>query len=129
MQLNLTQSIKVGQEMLFNENPLYAAEAYDVVAVTIAHGDADKEVDLGALGTLGVLAIRSSGYKEAGVSKLTYKVGAPANPAITLSDAQMFVGDGMIALLGAVPDKLYFSNASATVDYDIVIVVGRDVTP
>ncbi len=125
--LVITQRVQEGDEYLFNESLNYAAEGYDVVDVVVEAGAEDMEIEL-VTGDAVLFAIRASGYEESGSPVLSYKVGSDKNPAITLDKAQMLVGAGAVALLGFDPDKVYLSN-SGTLNYNVTIVIGRDVTP
>ena len=53
------------------------------------------------------ILITSSVYSD----DLTYRVNVQANPEIELDEAHLFMGEGAIGLLDAVPETLIFSNS------------------
>jgi hypothetical protein len=104
-----------------------AVEAYDSIKVGVAAPESDKEIQLqpGGTGQVKFLAITANRYG----ADLTYKVNAVANPAIPLDQPLVLTGDGAVGILDPAPATLFLSNASATEEALIQVLVGRDATP
>ena len=103
-------------------------EAYALTEVVIPKSTAapGKEVPIvpGGPGQVRVLAITSDRYT--GI-KFKAQDNVPAvGPEITLDAPQLFLGS-TVALLGKTPNSLLFTNASATDDANVRILVGRKI--
>jgi len=101
-------------------------EAYSKINVTIAAAAADVEVEVQptAADRVNLLVITAGAYS----ADLTYKVGANTGTPVALDAPQFFNGAGMMSMLEADPNSLFFSNAGAE-DVPVTILVGRDATP
>ena len=122
----VSQNLQIfGDSSLSEENSIIC-EALDKVEVTVPHNTADMEVNLftGSAADVQVLAIKANQY----LTGLAYKVHADTNPSVALDAMQVFAGAGEIALMGFVPDKLFFSNEHLSSDAIITIFVGRKAT-
>jgi hypothetical protein len=124
MNMLVEQKVVIDEKTILEQNNV-AVEAYDVIEVAIAPSAADVEVNIqpGPTGAAKVVMIKTSSYP----SGLLYKVHASTNPAINLENAHLYLGAGQIGSMGAVPDKLFFSNGATA--SQITIIVGRDSTP
>ena len=124
MNMQVEQKVVVDNLTILEQNNI-AVEAYDVIQIAIAPSAADVEVNIqpGPTGAAKVLMIKASSY----ASGISYKVHLSTNPAIDLENAHLYLGEGQIGSMGAVPDKLFFSNGATA--SQITIVVGRDSTP
>ena len=100
-------------------------DAYDKIDMVITDGANDKEVQLqpGSASQVDFLLVSSDQYG----ADLTYKVSNVAGSAIKLDTLQLLMGEGAVGLLGAAPDKLFFSNGLGT-DAAIEILIGRKAT-
>jgi hypothetical protein len=123
--ISWTLNVQITQGPILAVSGSSEIDAYDRVAVTLASGASDRVVELqpGGDGQVRFLLIRSSKYGNG----LTYKVNSAANPARVLNDLLFLVGQGGVALLGAPPNTLRFSN-SLPEDVTIEILIGRQAT-
>jgi hypothetical protein len=128
---NLSWAVNVqvdGRMAISASTPAEAAEAIESLQVTIAPGDTDKVVDLmpGAGSSVELIVIKSSRYG----SDLDFKAsdGTTDSDPVKLSAPQVY-SRGSVALFGLDPNKLKFTNASATESADVAIFVARDATP
>lgn len=123
--INWTLSAQVvgGPKILASDSS--EAEAYDVINVTIPNSPDTVEVEVQpSSGRVTFLMITSDNYHE---SDISYTVDA--SPTVIQLDApQLFVGAGIMALLGGGPGSLTFTN-STNDPANIRILVGRDATP
>ena len=102
-----------------------AVEAYDKVVVTIADGDPETTVEIGAAtGDVLFLLVTASQYGAG----LTYKVNDTGNPPHALDGPLQLAGAGALELLGFAPTSLLFTNALG-VGVTVEVLVGRDATP
>lgn len=122
MPINVTLSVQVVEGPSIAATRTIDVDAYDKIQVRIEQGAAGKvvEVQPGGAGRVQLLVITSSEFSEL----LTYKVNN-AGADVILDAEQVFMGDGGVSLLGAVPETLAFTNALAN-DVDVVILVGRN---
>lgn len=100
-------------------------EAYDEIEVELADGDTDEEVEVqpGGAGQVRFLQVTAKTYGP----DLTYKVNVNTNPAHKLDRPLALAGDGAVALLGAAPTKLFFTNALGA-SVIVHVLVGRNAT-
>jgi hypothetical protein len=122
--LSLKVNVTGGPSLLVSKG--ITVEAYDKIDVLVAAGAADMAVDIqpGLSSQVQLLCITSSEYGK----DLKYKVHDTASTPIVLDQAQLFLGQGAVGLLGTAIDKLFFTN-NLTKDASIEILVGRDATP
>ncbi|MEO1079487.1 MAG: hypothetical protein AAFY29_08025 [Pseudomonadota bacterium] len=107
---------------------LSAVHSLDIEAVgssefTVPAGDSvDVDVQPGTQARLRLVFITADSYADT----LTYSVtGGPAD--IALDAPELFMGSGVIELLGATPNEFTFANAGAE-DVNVTVMVGRRVT-
>jgi hypothetical protein len=122
--LSLKVNVTAGPSLIVSK--AITVEAYDKIDVLVAAGAADMAVDIqpGMPSQVQLLCIISSQYGK----DLKYKVHDTASTPIALDQAQLFLGQGAVGLLGTALDKLFFTNNLAQ-DASIEILVGRDATP
>lgn len=122
--LSLKVNVTAGPALLVSK--AITVEAYDKISVLVAAGATDIAVDIqpGLSSQVELLCIISSEYGK----DLKYNVHDTAATAIALDQAQLFLGQGAVGLLGTALDKLFFTN-NLTKDASIEILVGRDATP
>lgn len=122
MPINVTLTVQVVEGPSIAAIRTIDVDAYDKIQVTIEAGAAGKKVEVqpGGAGRVQLLVITSSEFGEL----LTYKVNGAGDDVI-LDAEQVFMGDGGVGLLGAVPETLFFTNGLAN-DVDVVILVGRN---
>jgi hypothetical protein len=125
--ITVSQQAQVLGDSSLSEQGSIVCEAVDKVVISVPHGSVDLEVDLfqGNVAAIKVVSVKANVYP----SGLSYKAHLNTNPSIALDSMQMFAGQGMIALMGATPDKLFFSNAHPSTDSMVTVLIGRDATP
>jgi hypothetical protein len=123
--INWTLNVQVVEGPTISMSQTMIVDAYDKIEVIVSDGSADEDIEIqpGGAGQVQFLMIRSDKYD----SHLTYKVNAADAKPIILDALQVLVGDGAIGLLGAAPEKLFFSNGTG-VNATIEILVGRKAT-
>jgi len=123
----VSQNTQILGDSSLSEQKNITCEAIDKVEVSVPHGSSDMEVDLftGLVTAVHVLAIKANQYPAG----LSYKAHTAGGSPIVLDSMQLLVGAGEVGLLGADPDKLFFSNSHISVDAIVTIFVGRDATP
>ena len=130
--VNYGFSIQVAGGPQLVQSRATTVQAYDKIEVLLDPGTIDLVVDVqpGAASQVVLLAISSSLNDD----KVTYKVadGGGDKGPFTLDSPQFFSG-GAVAVFGASPKTLKFSNAhpagDPTKEAAIEIFVGRDATP
>ncbi|MEQ1719459.1 MAG: hypothetical protein ABL907_26285 [Hyphomicrobium sp.] len=117
---NVTANV-AGQTVI-NHAANFSAGAIDTISLELPASAVDQEVLLqpGPATAIQILAL----YCDSAEPFVTYKP-APAAAAISLNGAHVYSGPTMVALLGATPTSLYFSNPSAS-PRALTIVVGRN---
>lgn len=110
---------------IYNSELSQTAEGYEVLSFVLPTASTDVEVAVqpSDVAKLKFLAIKSSAYHA---TLLSYKVNANTNPAVLLTNMQVFSSKPMVDLLGANPDSLFFTNTTGA-SVTISIMVGRDV--
>jgi len=125
LKIGWTLGVSVPSGPQFSVNRSVQVEAYDSVKISVEKNQTNKPVELqpGGPGKVKFLAILASRYED-----LTFKVNSAGASAteVTLDQPQVFVGAGSVGLLDPSPKKLFITNASATEDVSIEILVGRD---
>mgnify|MGYP003574275237 CR=1 FL=1 len=98
-------------------------EAIGSMDVLVAAGDTVAvDVQPGPVDRLRLVFITADSYSDT----LTYTVtGGPAD--VVLDGPELFMGTGVIALLGATPNVFTFTNGGAE-DVNVTVLVGRRVT-
>ena len=125
-------TVQVTSGPQISQSRVTEVQAYDKIDLTLDPGAADVVVDVqpGSTSQVVLLALSSSLNDD----KVTYKVtdGAADKGPFTLDAPQLFTG-GAIAVFGASPKTLKFSNSHPSNDTtkkaSIEILVGRDATP
>jgi hypothetical protein len=114
----MTASTPDGLQVVVADN--IDVEAVDKIEATIPKNSVPTAVNLHPL-LVGVqfITITATTYED-----LTFKVG-DGDP-VTLDRALILMGKGLVALLGASTSTITFTNASALVDNEVSIMVGRD---
>lgn len=99
-------------------------EAVGSLEVTVTAGaSAAVDVQPGPVDRLRLVFITADSYAHT----LTYTVtGGPAD--IPLDGPQLFMGAGMVGLLGATPNVFTFDNSAGPEDVTVTILVGRALT-
>ena len=103
-----------------------SVDAYDMIEVEIATDDVAREVQIqpASAAQVQLLMVRSDRYGEA----LTYKLGsAEDSPEFKLDAPHLLIGKGAVAMLGATPEALFFTNGLDETA-SIQILVGRKAT-
>ena len=120
---NMGVEIKGGPRNSLSDD--ITVDAYDMIDVTITKGAIDKEVQIHPAGAEQVLLlmISSDRYGEL----LKYKV-AGTNTDFELDAPHLLIGKGAVAMLGAVPETLLFTNGLSD-PAEVQILVGRKATP
>ena len=123
MPIDLSVSItatSAGQTIQSNTSPQAGAIEWLVFDLAPASTDTPVLVQPGPANQMLVLALQA----DPGDDSISYKP-AIGGPALTLNGAHLYNGPHMVALLGANPTTLYFSNSSAN-PVSIKILVGRN---
>jgi hypothetical protein len=118
--IRYTQTVQITDGPSLSKTALLSSEAYDVISATIEKSTGPTTINIqpGGTGDAVLLFITSDLYED-----LTYTVDAEITE-IVLDKPQLFLG-GQLDLLGATCNALKFTNASATTDANVRIIVAR----
>lgn len=130
--VNVTLTVQVVGGPTINEAKELVVEAYDKIDIVI---EPDKEISVEVQPSetkrISFLLIKSSIYSNANKkTKLSY--GIDDSGKIDLDQPHLYLGSGVISLLGSNPNVLKFKNASEKKpenNAQLEILVGRDATP
>lgn len=99
--------------------------------VTIEHGDADIEVNIAPVAThadVKFVLIKLSSYPEVvpGTPDISYKIHADTGTVIPMTTPHLYLDSMDLAcgVAGLAFDKLFFSNAHASLDITVTVYVG-----
>ncbi|MFN6570947.1 hypothetical protein [Dendronalium sp. ChiSLP03b] len=130
--VNVTLTVQVVGGPTINEAKELVVEAYDKIDVVI---EPDKEKSIEVQPSegkrIGFLVIKSSVYSDSTKNiKITYGIDDAGK--IELDQPHLYLGSGVVSLLGNEPKILKFKNASENKPEnkaELEILVGRDATP
>jgi hypothetical protein len=125
--INWSLSVQVVGGPTFGAAQSFEVEAYDPIVVTIPAGGTDIGVDVqpSDADQVRLMLVRANPGPADGET-LTYSVDGGASD-ISLDAPQFLVGQGLIGLLAAAPEKLTFTSTMAA-DTEILIFVARSAT-
>ncbi len=115
-------SVAVAGPSVIQSTSNYTVGAVDTVSLTLEPAVVDQEVLLqpGPASAIMVLALQA----DPGAQPINYKIALGA-PAIELSGAHVYNGSTMVALIGAAPTRLFFSNPNPDA-HPVTIIIGRN---
>lgn len=123
MPIEITTSVTaaVAGSAVIGSSASYSSGAIDTISLDIAPATIDEEVLIqpGPATAVQILAL----YSDPTDPPVTYKT-APTAPAIELRGAHVYNGPTMVALLGATPTTLFFSNPHSD-PRPVTILIGR----